>query len=432
MRDKETEATNFRNDLLRRNGTRPQQPQQPQPPNSKLEAQRLKLLLTPQTQQPEAQAELAQAESAQRRLECQDHLRTITDLTTALSKQTYDGQLLRDELDARLETLIAYEVDLETHDIHYTDYLEEQRKLEEEALEEIFDDDDDVDNKDVDTDVATDDDTTKRRLTALKERHGGCRVEELISKLLTDYSDLEARYKRDRTEDQKTIDRLREENETLNSTVKVLTEKSFAFGNNNHNNHKIYLKRISQLERANERLQHSRATLKERIEVLQEEKCQQQLGSVENSTSSDTTSGLPDPLDYHNNETYDASSNVHELRRRLKDHAKTIAKLQIEQSHKEKKIAALKWQAVNHQLRKDLCPDDVNNNDKAKSTAPTEEARQDEIDLLKDTLLQKDREIVKERKRFAQREASLLARFKDVVPDPQRVGSNPHRKLFLK
>jgi hypothetical protein len=391
LHDKEMESSSLRKDLIRRKASR------------QVEKRSL---------YPELEAQLAktQVELAKRSKECQQHLATITELTTTVSHQTHNSQLLQDELDSRLEKLVGYEIDLETHDIHHTSYLQEQQALEEEALDEIFDE------------------HKKQAVADLEERHG-CRAQELISKLLVDYADMEERYKRDRAEKDKTVDKLMAENAELKSVVGVLGEHNFVFSQNNN---RVFLKRISQLERTNERLQDFQATMKERIEELEEEKCKR--ANVVTTLPSSSEHPAVDTTTIGNLE---AISDMEELRRRLKDLAKTIAKLQTERSFQDEKIAVLKWQAVNHQMRNYPKQDDVGEETHRanlptglESTSPSVDELQEEIDLLKDILLQKDREVVKERKRFAQREASLLARFKDVVPDPKKVGSN-HMKFFL-
>ncbi|CAB9520762.1 expressed unknown protein (Partial), partial [Seminavis robusta] len=58
-------------------------------------------------------------------------------LKLELRRKTHESLLLQDRWENTLQRMVQYQIDLETHDVHYTDYASRQFQLGNEALQEI-------------------------------------------------------------------------------------------------------------------------------------------------------------------------------------------------------------------------------------------------------------------------------------------------------
>jgi hypothetical protein len=86
-------------------------------------------------------------------------------LSYFIKEKTHQIEGLQEENYEHLRLILSYkEIDLEIHNLHYTNYAEEQQNLEEGALDEVFDQE------------------KREKIDALEEKHG-CRIQQLISKL---------------------------------------------------------------------------------------------------------------------------------------------------------------------------------------------------------------------------------------------------------
>jgi hypothetical protein len=130
----------------------------------------------------------------------------MTELDFEIRQKTEGIENLQEETDDQLRTIIGYQIDLETHNLNYTNYDEEQVTMEEEALDAVFNDE------------------KTEEITALEKKHG-CRTQQLISKLLADYADMKNRYKRDRMEFAKRLQRMEAEKKDLKASLNVLENR---------------------------------------------------------------------------------------------------------------------------------------------------------------------------------------------------------------
>lgn len=127
----------------------------------------------------------------------------------------------RQELLRKLHCIVELEFDLETHDVHYTTYAAEQFKLGEEALAEIkTQKQQHAGNDDSNSSLGLDSERSesKRRLTPR-------RAQKLISKLLSDLDNLEARYKELKLKADAKSETMEMEHEELRTKVQVLEQR---------------------------------------------------------------------------------------------------------------------------------------------------------------------------------------------------------------
>jgi hypothetical protein len=121
---------------------------------------------------------------------------------------------LQVELMRKLHRIVELEFDLETHDVHYTSYASEQFKLGEDALAEI-----------------KNQEKLMQRLAqeSAKSGEGGPvtarRAQKLISKLLSDLDNLEARYKQEKLDGSAVAQKSKMENEELRTKIQVLENR---------------------------------------------------------------------------------------------------------------------------------------------------------------------------------------------------------------
>lgn len=147
-------------------------------------------------------------------------VKTIQKLEDEIVAKKNETDHLRDELVSKLRRIVELEFDLETHDVHYTDYASEQFKLGEEALAEIkmmekmaLEQGLDPSSEDMSGQDGDPNKMTPRR------------AQKLISKLLADLDILEARYKEEKLNNASEKQQLTLANEELRTRIIVLERK---------------------------------------------------------------------------------------------------------------------------------------------------------------------------------------------------------------
>ena len=125
-----------------------------------------------------------------------------------------------------------------------------------------------------------------------------------------------------------------------------------------------------------------------------------------------------------------------ELERHIHQQNRTISRLKTEMEDKNRKIASLRAEAVNYQMRYPATAaydgKGWNDDDRSGGTAELSELSTDLQQQLQDAqmlLCQKEEELAAERKRFSIREAALLACVRDAAPE---VRADPgYQRFFL-
>jgi hypothetical protein len=177
----------------------------------------------------------------------QEQASKIQALETEVVSKNAEIDKYRYEIVCKLKRIVELEFDLEMHDIHYTDYANNQFKLGDDALSlmktesedhgkhEDFDDDTN-DEVIVEDDIALSkamiglpesDDTgeaIKIEGTIMGEKKSLTpkRAQKLIAKMLKDLDHLEATYKKEKLKTARTSEQLKNENEDLRTKIHVL------------------------------------------------------------------------------------------------------------------------------------------------------------------------------------------------------------------
>ena len=150
----------------------------------------------------------------------------ITGLQEELAIKEDEIAQLREDLVKKLRRIVELEFDLETHSVHYTNYAKEQFKLSEEALAEI--NSSILQSADVEVTEAASPSTLDGDVSfrSVGTRHGSQRkAEKLITKLLGDLDDLEARYKVDRLDSASEIHKSQMTIDQLTTRIEVLEQE---------------------------------------------------------------------------------------------------------------------------------------------------------------------------------------------------------------
>lgn len=298
-------------------------------------------------------------------------------------------QCCKKENERLLRRVVALEIDLDTHEIHFTEHTKRQMQLEEAALDGCFGERKTVEVQEI-------------------EEQYGSRIEDLIAKQFTDYSALEDRYKRDRADSTQKITELQAALLDSEASVAVLENriaegKSVKFSLKPSSN--VYRERINFVERSNERLAATNKRLMERLDNL-ESRISQPSRLVQQANVIDGTKITSDDSD-----------------ERLRESQAQIAFLKNENEFKEKKIALLRVEAITYQLR-NLPPHDYNEyltSDKTGGGGVDQgytigEGRTDQfafdypheqLQALREILVRKDRELVELHQLSKAREESL-------------------------
>jgi chromosome segregation ATPase len=143
----------------------------------------------------------------------------IQELQDEVNSKSSSIQHLRDELVGKLQKIVELEFDLETHDVHYTSYAAEQFKLGEDALAEIK-------NRERNVMQLGEDSTTSVGSMESKKTVSPRRAQKLISKLLADLDDLEARFKNEKLESSTKMQQLLLDNEDLRTKIQILEART--------------------------------------------------------------------------------------------------------------------------------------------------------------------------------------------------------------
>jgi chromosome segregation ATPase len=254
----------------------------------------------------------------------------VVGLRYELSQKNQELDFYKKENEQLRRRVIGLEIDLDTHDIHMTDYAERQCQLEEGMFE------DDVGESKTTEDVLNN-----------EQRHGS-RIQDLIARQIIDYSTLEDRYKLDQTENRKKISDLKSTIANLEASVVVLEsrlsgEKSVKFSLKPNSN--IYKERINVLETTNARLIASTDHLMERIALLESRLNRPSRLIQEAEQIGETTSHID---------------------KRLWESRRKIAFLTKDIELKEKRLSLLRAEAIAYQFR-NLPPSDFSTIDPCKS-----------------------------------------------------------------
>ncbi len=308
-----------------------------------------------------------------------------------ISERDQELEHYKKENERLRRTIVGLEIDLDTHEIHMTDYAERQIQLEEVALEESFGG------------------TKTMEVLEIEERYGS-RIQDLISKQIMDYCTLEIRYKRDRAESSKKISDLQAAIGNLEASVVVLEsriagEKSVKFSLKRNSN--IYRERINVLERTNAKLIATNGQLLERLASLE-------------SRLSQPSRWTQELVRYTNNTSNDFDERLRESQRKITFLMKAI-------EFKDKRIALLRAEAITYQLRNlpptqyavDLSDDETTHegidqgqkNEESKeyyNECKSANHLQEQLQALQETLLRKDREIA-EQQRLSQAREEVLS-----------------------
>ncbi|KAL3924009.1 MAG: hypothetical protein SGILL_001310, partial [Bacillariaceae sp.] len=194
---------------------------------------------------PDLESELATTKEELSRT--QHQLEHQTESTVRLQyqilRQQEETRSLKEQHQECVQKLVALEIDLETHEIHFTEYSDQQRRLEQNAMKEAF--------------------PNERNENPIAAQNGADEkmpAGELIANITSDYAHLEARYKRDAAKNAKRIRNLEQKNHTLAASVSVLeervtsTNKNVKFALNidssksSATNNNVYRQRINDLE----------------------------------------------------------------------------------------------------------------------------------------------------------------------------------------
>jgi hypothetical protein len=363
-----------------------------------------------------------ESEKYQKQLQAQTERMEVSECEHRAKSDEVDK--LRVELEDRLRVIVEYEIDLETHNIHYTNYAEERQQLEEDALNELFDENIPEDKRDI--------------IDAI-EQQCGCRTQQLISMLLTDHVDLEARYKRDQLANTKRMVQSQSQTHELKATVAVLEEqlkekesKYPAFTPSSS----FLVQRIHHLERENRILQESNHELKENVQladeskerVLQEKEQEIERLKLEKDSEAMLVLALQDQLDRENPHNNTESSAVHlKLTERIQEQNKLMARVQKELQGKNERIATLRSEAINYQIRSfpTYCKDTGSfskaaDDDRSGGTADNSDlglSQDAQFQDMQHLLCKKEEELNTERKRFAAREVELMALVRESHPE---------------
>jgi hypothetical protein len=244
-----------------------------------------------------------------------------------------------------LKTITNLEIDLQMHDIHFTNYEQQLMKLEQNTMNEMFHDE-----------------NTQHQVVDV----GSSKTKELITKYLLDYRELEDQYKKDRYERSRKIQLLEDENKKYQASLRVLEDRlastnkkyvSFSLSKPTNN---VYRKRINYLEKqcAEWKLSYDETIKKTR-----------HLEKENQSTSSQTSKSI----ESKNNEN-------------------DIAHLQREIQKRDEKIALLRVEATNYQLRTLHALFENEFSNKSSKPRTSTRSRDSKDDAVNDTMTSSDGE----------------------------------------
>jgi hypothetical protein len=190
----------------------------------------------------------------------------------------------------------------------------------------------------------------------------------------------------------------------------------------------IFIQRINHLEKSNVKLRNLHLELKDRVQQLEEDKEKSAIAQEPRVMQP------PEPQADMGNQSHRAESSlpIDKLQQHVREQNSIIAKIKTENEQKDKKIAALRSDAINYQMRNPPVncgpkPSFTNGwvDDDCRSGGTTAESEmsielQQQLQDMQQILCRKEQELSTERKRFAVRESTLLARLREAFPE-QRV-----------
>lgn len=367
---------------------------------------------------------------------------------------------LRHELVGKLRRIVELEFDLETHNVHYTDYAAEQFRLGEEALAEIqsMQKEENGGNKGDESD----------QTNKLAPR----RAQKLISKLLADLDSLESRYKEEKLGNAAKMAKMELETEELKTRVHVLESRlgeteqlpedvSESSTSSADKMDVTYLrKRVETLEakrtlyRGELRKLHGEvadAKKQNREEVKKAESEVDRL-FLENEAMKNRIKVLEAEI----MEGDQSSAQYAEIEKKIDEKLHIIKKLEAELDIKDRQIEALKKDVINLRIKHvafnkaggegdssfskldaDLLRDDIRERE-ASSVGSSADAAyvqelQKQLQTAQQQLVKKDQELVIERAKAASTAAGLLARITEITARQQATAvaseASPNEKV---
>jgi hypothetical protein len=291
---------------------------------------------------------------------------TIKRLQNELSTKEHEIRRYAERQIDLIRELVKHRIDLETHDIHFTDYLNEKTQYQLSEMSRINDEKEDDEREGF---------------------HVGNLSKNMFAILLADFALLEERYNRDQTESMQRIFLLESENDRLYAHISVL-ESASRDENTVNTMHdeptdKVNLERCRNLEKRNALLERQQTKMRERIRTLEMD----QRGNtgkhpdLQGSTEVFTDNETPESL---------------------------IKKLQNDLTRKQQKIGILRSEAILAQANTMLYSfnDEQTNLHGKHGSAP--KAASSELQKLKRLMETKKAKNAELKRRYKAREASLL------------------------
>jgi hypothetical protein len=351
-------------------------------------------------------------------------------------RQQGEIRALKDRQFEFIKKIVELEIDLETHDIQFSEAVKHFKQWEGQAINDAMEG---IDENQPNNSKRYQRDEGNKTFPIL----------DLVVKLTSDYTHLEERYKRDAAESLRKQQQLEKQNQTLKANVAVLEDRltkhnksavKFSL-NDSHNNNNAYRRRINDLETDNVKLLLQQEEMRKRLDDLESSRFE--LGSNAGST-------------YNTHDKYQS-----------KHTESSVAMLREELAVTNQKMALLRMRAISYQVRNFLpgpnddltgqtsmdhgwkskrgrrdqysssdeetsspASDNNNNNDDDSSSNSTDGLRTTVQDL-KHILLRKDKELDQQRSQFETRERQLLAQLMEFyeVAEPCPI-SEPSR-FFL-
>lgn len=151
-------------------------------------------------------------------------VKKIQSLQHEIGSKNNEIDMLRTELVKKLKKIVELEFDLQTHEVHYTEYAEEQFKLGEAALAEIKSLKKSSEEKDDDNMSVVSFKSTAGPLRA-SDAQTPKKAQKLISKLLADLDNLEMRFKEEKLMSSAMIEKLTLTNSDLQTKTEILEQR---------------------------------------------------------------------------------------------------------------------------------------------------------------------------------------------------------------
>ena len=392
-------------------------------------------------------------------------VKTIQKLEDELVAKNNEIEHLSNQLVEKLKTIVELEFDLETHNVHYTEYAAEQFKLGEEALIEI---------KELEREADAMGDHSERSAASGKSLSPR-RAQKLISKLLADLDNLEARYKDEKLSSATQKEKLKLENEELQTRIRTmearLEEKQKGADKDNDDDDDDDQASVSSTEMINitflrkrvETLEAKRSLSREEVEKLKKEiqenseesKIELKRASFEVDRLTLENEAMKTRIQALETDIMDEDPGLNHfaiIEKKIREQYEEIAKLEAASEIKDRQIATLKTEAT--KLRLKAIGQSAAENHSGFSKSDAELIRNDALRVPKagndgegaqmvdasvlhnlqrqlqsaqQQLVKKDQELVIERAKAASTAAGLLARITELTSSGG--GSNSGRSI---